>query len=322
MAAAPPSAPLPALSATLAPAKVNLYLHITGRRDDGYHMVDSLAMFADVGDELALTVADPHGDQTNGNQTNGNQPGLYIDGPYAEALKAFPVQDNLIIRAVTALSDLAGKPRDDLVIRLVKNLPLGGGIGGGSADAGAVIRLLCQLWLLDPAGRDVMALAAGLGADLPVCIQSEPRVMFGIGEMLTIPPVLPDLPAVLVNPGIAQPTPIVFKTRAELVQGAYDDPVELPEEGFATPADMAEWLVAETANGLTAATRKLTPVVSDVLTRIGIEDGALLSRMSGSGSTCFALFANQASAVAAASRIAAEQPDWWVMPTTLRGTGF
>ena len=86
MAAAPPSAPLPALSATLAPAKVNLYLHITGRRDDGYHMVDSLAMFADVGDELALTVADPHGDQTNGNQTNGNQPGLYIDGPYAEAL--------------------------------------------------------------------------------------------------------------------------------------------------------------------------------------------------------------------------------------------
>ena len=103
---------------------------------------------------------------------------------------------------------------------------------------------------------------------------------------------------------------------------ACDDPVELPEEGFATPTDMAEWLVAETANGLTAATRKLTPVVSDVLARIGIEDGALLSRMSGSGSTCFGLFADQASAVAAASRIAAAQPDWWVVPTTLRGTGF
>ena len=316
MAAAPPSAPLPALSATLAPAKVNLYLHITGRRDDGYHVVDSLAMFAGVGDELELTVADGHGDD------RGDQPGLYIEGPYAEALKAFPVQDNLIIRAVTALSNLSGKPRDDLVIRLVKNLPLGGGIGGGSADAGAVIRLLCQLWSLDPAGRDVMALAAGLGADLPVCIQSEPRVMFGIGEVLTIPPVLPDLPAVLVNPGIAQPTPIVFKTRTELAQGAYDDPVELPEEGFATPADMAEWLAGETTNGLTDATRKLTPVVSDVLTRIGIEDGVLLSRMSGSGSTCFGLFADQASAVAAASRIAAAQPDWWVMPTTLRGTGF
>ncbi len=262
-----------------APAKVNLFLHVTGRRGDGYHLLDSLAVFPAVGDVV------------------GAAPGegltLRITGRFGAVLRAEP--DNLLLRAARAL-----RPEGEIALSLEKNLPVASGIGGGSADAAAALRLLARCWGVE---TPLEAIALGLGADVPVCLESRPARMGGIGEVLSPAPVLPRFGMVLVNPGVAVPTPAVFRAR----RGDFRPAAVLPE-GWADAAGMVADL-ARCANDLQAAAIGIEPVIGEVLRALAALPGALLARMSGSGATCFALFATPEEAAAAAEAI--NRPGWW-----------
>lgn len=266
-----------------AAAKINLHLHITGRRPDGYHLLDSLVVFAAVGDRLTV---DPDAPLS-----------LTIDGPFASALRSEP--DNLVLRAARALAAEAGIAARG-AIRLTKNLPIASGIGGGSADAAAALRLLATAWNVPPASP---ALAVSLGADVPVCLASRTARMQGIGDILLPAPKLPPCGLVLVNPGVAVATPAVFKARTP---------------GFSAVADLtAGWDDAEAmaadlaalANDLEPPAIRLAPAIGEVLAALR-RTGALLARMSGSGATCFALYPDIATAAKAADAVA--WPGWWV----------
>jgi 4-diphosphocytidyl-2-C-methyl-D-erythritol kinase len=265
--------------AEFAPAKVNLFLHVTGRRADGYHLLESLAVFPAMGDRLEATPAD---DLT-----------LEITGPFGGTLAAEP--DNLVLRAARALA-----PGEGAALRLIKNLPVASGIGGGSADAAAALRLLARLWAID---AGLHGIAASLGADVPVCLASRAARMGGIGELLRPAPALPPCGILLVNPGVEVPTPAVFKAR----QGAFSQPATLPAS-WPTAAAMAADLQALT-NDLQAPAIALQPVIGEVLAALAALPGVLLARMSGSGATCFALFPTAAAASAAATAIT--PPNWW-----------
>ncbi len=266
-----------------APAKVNLYLHVTGRRADGYHLLDSLAVFPAVGDVVGLAPADGLS--------------LSLDGPFAAGLAAG--SDNLVLRAALALAARAGiAPAGAL--RLTKNLPVASGIGGGSADAAAALRLLARAWSVPPADA---GLALGLGADVPVCLAGRVCRMQGVGEILLPGPALPACGMVLVNPGVAVATPAVFRART----GGFSPPAVLPA-AWADAAAMAATL-GQLANDLEPAAIGLAPVIGAVLAALRATPGALLARMSGSGATCFALFADAPSAAAAAAALA--RPGWW-----------
>ena len=271
-----------------APAKINLHLHVTGRRADGYHLLDSLVVFAGAGDVLR---AGPAEDLS-----------LALEGPFAEGLRAEP--DNLVLRAARALAAAAGiAPRARLVLE--KRLPVASGIGGGSADAAAALRLLARLWGLALPAAEMARLAAGLGADVPVCLAGQPTRMQGIGEILLPAPRLPAEPVglVLVNPGVALPTPPVFRART----GPFSPAAALPA-AWADARAMAADLAA-LGNGLEAAAISLCPAIAEVLTALRGLEGCLLARMSGSGATCFALFPDPVAAEAAASRVA--RAGWW-----------
>nr|MBC8158527.1 4-(cytidine 5'-diphospho)-2-C-methyl-D-erythritol kinase [Alphaproteobacteria bacterium] len=181
-----------------APAKINLYLHVTGRRDDGYHLLDSLIVFADVGDRIAVSPADDFS--------------LDIDGPFSAGLSNGP--ENLVVRAARTLAELA-EVRDGARIRLTKTLPVASGIGGGSADAAATIRALMRLWEIEPHANALTEMALSLGADVPVCLAGQPSFMGGIGEDIDAAPSLPPVWLVLVNPGVGVSTPSVFAARKE-----------------------------------------------------------------------------------------------------------
>lgn len=261
-----------------APAKINLALHVTGRRADGYHLLDSLVIFTALGDRVTV----------------GPGPlSLRLTGPFADAIP--DGADNLCLRAANSVGAAAA-------ITLDKQLPPAAGIGGGTADAAAVLRAL---------GRAPDRPEA-LGADLPACLASRPLRMQGVGEVLT-PLTLPRLDLVLVNPRVAVPTPAVF---AALTRR--DNP-PLP----ALPADpdgpaLIDWL-QDTRNDLQPPALRLAPVIADCLAALD-RSGAALSRMSGSGATCFGLFPDAAAASVAAARIAAAQPGWWVRAThSIRG---
>jgi 4-diphosphocytidyl-2-C-methyl-D-erythritol kinase len=270
-----------------APAKVNLYLRIVGKRADGYHLLDSLAVFAGVGDRLSAQPAD---DLT-----------LVLDGPFGASLNAEP--DNLVLRAARALAGQAGiQPRARLT--LDKHLPVASGIGGGSADAAATLRLLCRFWNLAPPRQTLMKIAAGLGADVPVCLAGSPARMGGIGEVLETAPQLPSYGLVLVNPGRAVSTVAVFRART----GGFSAPVDLPDR-WTDAADMAAGL-ADLGNDLQAAAAALCPEIAQVLTAIAAAPGCRLARMSGSGATCFGLFDDASAARNAASGLV--RPGWWV----------
>lgn len=263
-----------------APAKVNLYLHVTGKRADGYHLLDSLAVFPAVGDKITVEAA----------------PTCTLDlcGPFGASLTSEP--DNLLLRAARALA-----PERGAHLRLEKNLPVASGIGGGSADAAATLRALSRLWGLKP--ENLSDLALQLGADVPVCLRSVPTRMQGIGEILAPAPRLPHFGMVLVNPGVAVPTPAVFKTRT----GGFTPAPRLPgcwADATAMAADLARC-----TNDLQDAAIALEPVIATVLATLSALPGALLARMSGSGATCFALFANEAAATTAAQQIS--QKEWW-----------
>ena len=262
-----------------APAKVNLYLHVTGKRDDGYHLLDSLAVFPAVGDVVGVAPAAALG--------------LNISGRFGAVLQAEP--DNLLLRAARRLRPGAG-----VALTLEKNLPVASGIGGGSADAAAALRLLARHWDI---AAPLHEAALALGADVPVCLASAPARMAGIGEILSPAPRLPRFGMVLVNPGVAVATPAVFKAR----QGPFSAAAALPE-AWHDARDMAAAL-GRLTNDLQAPAVALQPVIGEVLTALESLPGALLARMSGSGATCFAIFATPEQAAAAAEKI--RHPGWW-----------
>ncbi len=281
-----------------APAKINLYLHVVGRRDTGYHDLDSLVMFATEGDTLTVSAL-----------PSGDAPVLRIDGPFAGALAAEPPAGNLVVKAALALAAQLGRS-PALAITLTKRLPIASGIGGGSADAAACLRALCRLWGRSATDPALFALAAGLGADVPVCLDGRAAYFGGIGDILAPAPILPDCPALLVNPGVPVPTPAVFRNRAP----AYTPPARL--EG--SPADVAALAEAlsRRRNDLTDAAISVAPEIATVLGELEKTDDCLLARLSGSGATCFALFPDDAAA-AAARALAAIHPGWWVRPCRL-----
>lgn len=269
-------------------AKVNLHLHVVGRRPDGYHLLDSLVAFAGIGDTVEVRA--------------GRGPSLTVEGPMAAGLAG--EGDNLVLKAARALADDLGRPAD-VAIRLVKRLPVASGIGGGSADAAATLRAVAALWGLPPDAPALARVAPALGADVPVCLLGRAVNMGGIGEVLDPAPALPRAWMLLVNPGVACPTPAVFRART----GPFSAPDPLVE---AAP-DIAALAAAlgRRRNDLTAAAVALLPVVAEVLARLDALDGCRIARMSGSGATCFALFDDGDAARRAAARVGAERPGWW-----------
>lgn len=274
-------------------AKVNLTLHITGCRADGYHELESLVVFAGVGDELTFA---PAAELT-----------LLLTGPFASAI----IDDNLVLRAARALGAHLGIA-DGAHIRLDKRLPVAAGIGGGSADAAAALLGLAELW----GAEDTTALAElglSLGADVPVCLAGGPSYVSGIGEKIAPVPALPPAWLVLANPGQPLATGAVFATR----KGAFSPPSAWVGP-IATVAALAAQLAAF-RNDLEPAARRLLPEIGDVLGALSATDGCLLARMSGSGATCFGLYAEAEAAQAAAVAISARRPTWWVAAAPIQG---
>jgi 4-diphosphocytidyl-2-C-methyl-D-erythritol kinase len=271
----------------LAPAKVNLSLRVTGRRADGYHLLDSLVAFTDFGDQIEVASSD------------GLQ--LIVQGRFAQAVPHD--SSNLVLKAAQTLAQQAGIPAN-AKITLTKNLPAAGGIGGGSSDAAATLRLLIQHWSLTLQEPDMIQLALSLGADIPVCLKNQACRMTGIGEVLSPLPPLPAIGIVLVNPGQPCETPAVFRARS--------GPISNPAPDFA-PGNSTDSLIAalqSEPNDLTQAALKICPAIEGVLQRLAESPGVLLSRMSGSGATCFGLYDTKAAAQAAAKQL--DYPGWWV----------
>lgn len=274
----------------LAPAKINLCLHVTGRRADGYHLLDSLVAFApDAADRLSVA---PASDTT-----------LALTGPEAAALA--PEGDNLVLRAARAF----GPALPPVALTLEKNLPIASGIGGGSADAAAALRL-CAAYAGLPLPDAATVLS--LGADVPVCLTPRATRMEGVGERLTPLPPLPPVHAVLVNPRRPVATPAIF---AALTQRD-NPPLPATIPTFADARTLARWLDRQ-RNDLEAPARLIEPVISDVLAAIAARPGCLLARMSGSGATCFGLFSDAAQARVAANALRRAQPDWWIATSVL-----
>ncbi|MFT8675534.1 MAG: 4-(cytidine 5'-diphospho)-2-C-methyl-D-erythritol kinase [Acetobacter sp.] len=285
-----------ALLTEAAPAKINLYLHVTGRRPDGYHLLDSLVVFAQAGDVL--------------HYTPGPQPlHLELTGRFGKVLgHAAAGPDNLVMKAAAALRGLAGPGAAVQGGRLVleKNLPVASGIGGGSADAAAALRLLDRAWGIG-ATRDVLlAESEKLGADVPVCLLSQTIRMEGIGETLNPAPTIPSCGMVLVNCGQGVSTPEVFRQR----QGGFVPRATLPD-AWPDARAMVETLQAQ-ENSLEAPARAICPLISAALADIAQQPGCLMARMSGSGATCFGLFPNEGAARQAADRLADAHNAWWV----------
>jgi 4-diphosphocytidyl-2-C-methyl-D-erythritol kinase len=279
-----------------APAKVNLCLHVVGKRADGYHLLDSLVAFAGVGDTVELEAADGLD--------------LQVVGPTAGLI---PTEgENIVLKAARLLAE-AGGIRKGASIRLTKRLPVAAGIGGGSADAAAALKGLIQLWQVNLPPERLRALALSIGADVPVCLAGTPTRMCGIGEELSPAPALPPAWLVLVNPMVPLHTPAVFKART----GPFSAPDPLTESP--TDAQGLALALAARRNDLTPPAISIEPVVGEMLAAIAATDGCLLSRMSGSGATCFGLFATQAQATEAAAKLQLARPGWWVAPAELLG---
>jgi 4-diphosphocytidyl-2-C-methyl-D-erythritol kinase len=279
-----------------APAKVNLFLHVVGRQTDGYHLLDSLAVFTGIGDVVTAAPAD--------------ELSLSLSGPFGADIAAEP--DNLVLRAARALAAAAGMaPR--VRLELCKTLPIASGIGGGSADAAATLRLLCRMWRLAPDAMALDGIALRLGADVPVCLHGRTARMGGIGEALRPGPSLPPCGLVLVNPGVAVATPAVFRART----GAFSAMAALPAKWSDARAMAAD--LARVSNDLESPAVGLEPTIGAVLAALRATPGCLLARMSGSGATCFALFDAPDAAADAAAGLA--RPGWWVWGGGLAGRG-
>jgi 4-diphosphocytidyl-2-C-methyl-D-erythritol kinase len=279
-------------------AKVNLTLRVVGRRVDGYHDLESVVAFADCADRLTLTP--------------GSELRLETTGPMAQACGE--IADNLVLKAAALLATRVPDMKVG-AFNLYKVLPVAAGIGGGSADAAAALRLLARLNGLAEDDARLIEVALETGADVPVCLASHACDMTGIGESL-LPLNLPRMPTVLVNPSVAVATKDVFSAlglrSGELLVGATDviESPAWPEDG----ASIADWVteLALVANDLEVPAIGIQPAIGEVLAVLGGSEGALLARMSGSGATCFAIFAEAAGAQRAADTIRHAHPEWWV----------
>ena len=267
-------------------AKLNLDLILTGKRPDGYHELDSVVAFPDIGDEVAITTADE----------------LRIDcrGPFAAGLA--PGDGNIVHRAVIRLAAALGVT-PGLLVRLDKQLPIASGIGGGSADAAATLRALARLWRLPTTAPVLAEVALGLGSDVLVCLGSRSTLMRGVGEQLEPLPGLPGFDLVLVNPLRPLATAEVFAAVRQERFAPRAEPVPM-RPGL-------DWL-RRSRNDLEAPARALLPEIDDLLTKLSAAPGCRLARMSGSGPTCFGLFDDAGLANAAAASIGAARPGWWV----------
>lgn len=278
---------------THAPAKINLYLHVTGRREDGYHFLDSLVAFVKVGDELSLEEADHFS--------------FVMKGPMAAALSGEDNEKNLVVRAARVLANFLKKPLN-LRLTLTKNLPVASGIGGGSTDGAGALRLLGRYWGVPENDPLLLSLAAKLGQDVPCCVSAQTCYFKGIGDVTEPGPLLPPTDIVLVNPGKAVPTPSVYKARS----GPFLP--EAPRLPFVREAASLAEALKERRNDLTPPALTLCPEIGEALIALETSPGCLLSRMSGSGATCFGLFPDRAAARDAAAHIYKNHPDWWVVP--------
>jgi 4-diphosphocytidyl-2-C-methyl-D-erythritol kinase len=291
---------LPALLVEEAPAKVNLTLRVLGRRADGYHEIESLVAFAGVGDRLSFAP--------------GGALALNVRGP--SAAQAGATADNLVLKAARALADrlpTVGAGTFDLE----KRLPVAAGLGGGSADAAAALRLLARVNGLASDDPLLYAAARATGADVPVCLDPRTRLMRGIGEILSTPFKLPPLQGVLVNPGVALATTAVFARWKPPATPLV--PADLTVLTAMSKRDQLVRFLLNQANDLESAAIALAPAVADVLLALSSQPHCELARMSGSGATCFAIFASAAAAIKAAEAIHAEYPSWWVRATALGG---
>jgi len=290
----------PALFVENAPAKVNLTLRVLGRRSDGYHEIESLVAFAEFGDTLSYSP--------------GGELALTVRGP--NAAKAGENADNLVLKAAQALAArVAGLGLG--AFQLDKRLPVAAGLGGGSADAAAALRLLARANNLPVDDGRLHDAARVTGADVPVCLDPRPRLMRGIGEILSGPLKLPALPAVLANPGAVLPTKSVFAAWKR----AASEPLALDVTAVAKIANREEYLqlLATQANDLESAAIAVEPAVAEVLAALRVLAGCRLARMSGSGATCFALFSSAAAAIEAAKALSSKYPHWWVRASALSG---
>lgn len=287
-----------ALAARLAPAKVNLFLHVGPLAADGYHPLASLVAFADVGDRLTAEPAD--------------RLKLTVTGPFADALEA--EGDNLVLRALRALGAAAGIGEPGLAITLDKQLPVAAGLGGGSSDAGAALKLARDALDLPFDDAALAKIAASIGADGPMCLHARAAWARGRGDVLTFEPALPALPALLVNPGVPSSTGAVYRAFDAGEPGLADTPA--PPLDWSAPAVEA-WLRMQ-RNDLEAPALALAPAIGEALAAVAALPGARLTRMSGSGATVFALFETTGAAEAGGRALSALRPDWWIRPTLLR----
>ena len=282
-----------------APAKVNLTLAVTAPRADGYHPLNSLVAFADWGDQITAAPS--------------KALSLSLEGEAAQPLQEEP--HNLVLKAAYALRAAAERPNLGAELKLHKRLPVASGLGGGSADAAAALRVLNRLWDIGFSTRQLAEIGVVVGADVPACVYSKPLVMTGIGEIVTPLVAWPALPAVIANPGVRLSTATVFK---EFDSGA---PEPLPEHRPPVAGDIRSALsvLADGRNDLEPAAMALEPTIAVTIDALASLPGSKLARMSGSGASCFALFETQAEAESAVEQLVARQPAWAVAAVTLHG---
>ncbi|MGH1375311.1 MAG: 4-(cytidine 5'-diphospho)-2-C-methyl-D-erythritol kinase [Alphaproteobacteria bacterium] len=278
------------------PAKINLFLHITGKRSDGYHTLDSLVSFADIGDTIEIAPADSFSFQTN--------------GPFAryfndKELNPYSHSDNLVVKAANAASQATSKPLN-MSITLTKNLPLAAGLGGGSANAAATLWGLLEFWGMARNADYLLPLMTQLGADVPVCFHSSPSIMRGIGDILEPAPDMPEVPILLINPLISCSTKDIFLRRS----GEFSENSTLPTS-FSSIFDLTETLKRH-SNDLYEPALNVIPDIENVIYALSMQKNCLLTRMSGSGASCFGIFETIEDARKAKTAIQEENSDWWV----------
>jgi 4-diphosphocytidyl-2-C-methyl-D-erythritol kinase len=278
----------------MAPAKINLYLHITGKRDDGYHLLDSLVAFADVNDKLEVTFSDTLT--------------LVTEGSYAAKL---PAKDNIVLKAAEALRKQYNVTKG-AAITLHKNLPIGAGLGGGSADAAAAIRLLSRFWKITPGPKELHDIALALGADVLACLRATSVYMGGIGDVIETGPSFVGTYIVLINPGKPLATEKVFARFKDDFSTAVRHP-----HAFGSQEACIQFL-QKTKNDLQNTAIEMLPEIETILKALVAQKDCQLARMSGSGATCFGMFSEALPAQNAAQELSAEYPDWWIKTATIR----
>jgi 4-diphosphocytidyl-2-C-methyl-D-erythritol kinase len=285
----------------LAPAKINLYLHVTGRVSNGYHTLDSLVSFADIGDKIYITPSESFKFSVSGE---------FAQDFTEEELKSSPDSKNIMVQAVWSMSQLLNTT-PSFNIELEKKLPLASGMGGGSSDAAAVVWALCELWDVSLALPQLPGLLFSLGADVPACFSCRPCRIQGVGDVFEYAPFDEDISVVLVNSLKHLSTEKVFQTYG----GAYKSPLTMPLK-FGSLQEFCEFLDYQ-ENSLMPAALSVLPELHDVISSLESTENCLLSRMSGSGATCFGLYESEAHAREAKSKIKQKHKNWWVEQGTL-----